>query len=195
MPMPIRLASLPDHLPQAAVNALQRAIGGLRLPAIETAKAGSLQMALGHPVYDMSAADVVAGRRLDAAVLTAWRQLIEHEGVPSATVELPAGAPSDRFTVVNGPFVAGLAAAVTRAAELPHVGSEGSFELRVLRVSALYAELLWLSSRSEAHHDVLLPIAPAPPPLDPGKTYDADDALAALRETAAHRNLNEPPAP
>lgn len=193
MPMPIRLASLPGHLPQAAVNALQRSIGGLRLPAITTAKAGSLQMALAHPVYDMSAADVVAGRRLDAAVLTAWRQLIEHEGVPSVTVELPAGAPSDRFTVVEGPFVAGLAAAVTRA--VGHVGSEGSFELRVLRVSALYAELLWLSSRSEAHHDVLLPIAPAPPPLDPGKTYGADDALAALRETAAHRTLNERPAP
>ena len=189
--MPITLATMPKQLPDAAVAAVRRSIGGMRSPSVATAKADSLHLALQHPVYDLSAADVLAGHGLEKAVQTAWRQLVEHDGAAVATVELPLGGSSGQFTVTNGPFAPGLAAAAERAENLSGV-DDAHFKLRILRVPALYAELLWLSPEPDGE-DLLLPVAPAPPPLDPGETYSAAEALAALASAADDRDLRTRP--
>jgi hypothetical protein len=43
---------------------------------------------------------------------------------------------------------------------------------------------LWLHG-SEYSDDVVIPLRPAPPPVQPDREYSVDEYLAALREAAA----------
>jgi hypothetical protein len=187
--MPINLVSPPSHVPIAAAGTLQRVVGGLRNPALASARPESLHLSLQHAVYNLTAADVTSGRGLAAASQTAWRYLVDNEGASVATVEQPEGGPSDGYLVIEGPRAAGFEAAVSQAEALEQA-AKTQFDLRVLRVPALNVELLWLSAHDPAA-DLLIPVDPAPSPFEPARAYSAGDAMATLREVASHRDLRE----
>ena len=55
------------------------------------------------------------------------------------------------------------------------------YELRLLRIPAVYAVALWLHAPDG---DLLIPVSPAPPPLRANEPYDAAAFSAALRPLA-----------
>ena len=191
--MTIRLATAPAGVPAAAAGTMRRVLGGLRSPQLAAARIESLHLSLQHAVYNLTAEDVVTGLGLAAASLTAWRHLVDHDGAAVATVELTAGGAADGYLVIEGPRAAGFAAAVDRAEALDEADPI-DFDLRVLRVPALNVELVWLSGPDPAH-DLFLPVDPAPAPFEPSRSYTVPEALAGLRELAAHRDLSTPPPP
>jgi hypothetical protein len=55
-----------------------------------------------------------------------------------------------------------------------------------LRLPAVYLMALWLKDRSE-DDDLLVPLAPTPPGVEPGRSYDESELFALLRDQARSR--------
>jgi hypothetical protein len=66
------------------------------------------------------------------------------------------------------------------------VGDE--FELRLLRIPAVYSVNLWLHG---TRSDYLVPLEPAPPSLESGTIYEPEDALDHLRHDATEVHRDE----
>jgi hypothetical protein len=88
----------------------------------------------------------------------------------------------EQFSHFNsGPFVASTATALEAAEGLVEI-RDGSYEMRLLHVPALYTMALWLHGDG---NDVLVPLAPSPDGVEPNRAYPADELLAILAEKAA----------
>ena len=164
--MPVRLPAAP---PEAA--------GAFRdhLPSVLAAPVG-LSGAIA--VYAAGAQDIINERVIGNARLTAWLTILSNEGEVVAAAEVGGDLQFSRM--YEGSFVAGLAEAV-RQAEVRFADDNRDYELRLLRIPAVYAVALWLHA---ADADVLLPIAPAPRALRANALYGADELTAALRPIA-----------
>jgi hypothetical protein len=86
--------------------------------------------------------------------------------------------------VNEGPFVAGTASAMVKAEEIA-AASHRDYELRLLRIPALYTTAVWLNAPDD---DVLIPAAPAPAPLAANESYDEEGFTSALQPLAETRN-------
>ncbi len=114
----------------------------------------SVGLSAPHPVYIAAAQDVVDGRVLANARLTGWRAIASKDGEPRAAVETDG-------SVNEGPFVAGTVEAVG-VAEQRFGADARDYELRLLRIPAVYAVAIWLHAEDD---DLLIPVAPAPASL------------------------------
>ncbi len=155
----------------------------------------TLQAVQPHAVYDLHAADLAAGGDLSTATRTAVRYLIQSNGSSVAAAELQLNALGGATLLTNfnyGPFVSETANAVTRLSSLANV-SAGSYEVRLLRFSAIAFMAVWLKSDSNAA-DIIYPLAPAPPPLQAAQPYSAGDLITAIRPLAAKRAASQAPA-
>jgi hypothetical protein len=161
------------HLPPAPPEAA----GAFRdhLPSFLTAPVGLSGVV---PVYAAGAQDVINERVLDDARLAAWLTILSSEGEVVAAAEVGGDLQFSRM--YEGSFVAGLAEAV-RQAEERFADDNRDYELRLLRIPAVYAVALWLHAGDA---DVLLPVAPAPRALRANALYGADELTAALRPIA-----------
>jgi hypothetical protein len=155
--------------PVAAADSAQatlKAFGDQQLfstPALRQAPADQLTLTTPHQIFTMGLDSLAAGAGLDTARSVGWRYLIVAGGqvIASAeTVTTPDGLGQTFAQFTEGPFVAVTATAITAAQALPAVGL-GSFELRLLRIPALYVMALWLHTPT-AVGDLLLPLAPTP---------------------------------
>ena len=201
--MPIRIAPPPAGGDQAVHDALAslqgrrapaphaRSLGfdaapetpPLAMPGLESAR--GVETAAPHPVYTAGLDDLAAGRLLETARHDGWRYLLlrGEDAVASATVgTLDGNGPPGFSHVTQGPFVEATLEALRRAEALDEVRG-GDFELRLLDVPALYLRALWL----HGPRDLLLPLPPAPEPLEAYRPYGEDEVVAALRERAAER--------
>ena len=114
-----------------------------------------------------------------------WRFLIQHNGHAIASAETAPG-PDGTHEVSHfneGPYVAATDKALTSVRNLPHLKAAG-FDLRLLRIPALYMMALWLHSPTT---DLLVPLAPSPigkegEPL-PAAEFFADMAALAREAT------------
>ena len=109
----------------------------------------------------MSADDINAGAGLDRARAVGWRHLVTEHGKAIASAETTVAQDGKTHVpshVDEGPFVDATAAAVAAAQALPAVAA-GDFEIRVLRIPALYFMALWLHSTAT---DLLMPLEPSP---------------------------------
>jgi hypothetical protein len=79
--------------------------------------------------------------------------------------------------------VAGTLAALDRARSAV---TTGSFELRVLRIPALYVMALWLHGES-GNRDVVIPMAPTHHLLEPGRAYEGGEFTSTLAPAASER--------
>jgi hypothetical protein len=78
----------------------------------------------------------------------------------------------------ESPFASDLEGRLAALRRDPTV-SAGSYEAALLQVPAVYVMAIWL--RDTAHHnDLVVPVAPAPPPLAAGRQYSTPQFLDAI---------------
>jgi hypothetical protein len=133
--------------------------------------------------------DLVAGKLLAAAKQTSWRYLLVQGAAPVAEAELAAARPGKQrakgkdlefLGLTHGPFTKATVDALSAAEELPQV-ARADYELRLLKVPALYLVALWLHGADE---DILVPIGDPPGGLEKNKPYSEAEIVRALRDTA-----------
>lgn len=165
--MPIITSELPPDF----LDAVRRALSATgRFPR---RRGGALSLSLPHPVFTAGLGPIAAEEPLtEAAELTAWRVLLEEDEAVVAAAELPVSDGDQRSgaSINHGPFVHSTVGALRTAEQDERVAS-GRFEVRLLRVVALYMTALWLHS-SEIGSDVFIPLSPAPGPLRADAVYD-----------------------
>ncbi len=189
--MPIRLVDPPPAGIDRIRSELQELFAEPELLQGPLGAAGleRLVLAAPHHVFTVGLQDLVE-RGLEAATATSVRHLILDGGQPVASVELDLDG---SFNHVNeGPFVAGTAAAMLAAEAMAEVQA-GSFELRVLRISALHVMALWLKDVAGSN-DVLVPLSPGPVRLEPGRPLDIGQFTAVVQELAREHLAGDPSA-
>jgi hypothetical protein len=148
----------------------------------------ALQLSPPHAVYDLRADAVAGGGGLASATATGFRYLVQSGGASIAAGEVLTDATGAATLLANinyGPYVEATAKALTQVAQLPAVGA-GSFEVRLLRFSAIAMIALWLKADSGAA-DILYPLAPAPEPLQAESPYSTADFIKAILPLAQKR--------
>ncbi|QLY28343.1 hypothetical protein H0264_23530 [Nocardia huaxiensis] len=189
--MPLHLPEPPADVPGAVTRRLHAFAdsGKFSTRALEATPRNRLELSTPHEVFTMGLDDLAANAGLDRARPVGWRYLVTDGSqiIASAeTVQAPDGSQEvAQFT--EGPFGVGTDKAVKTLRKLPQLEKKG-YELRLLRIPALYLMALWLHSPAE---DLLAPLEPSPIGKE-GKPVPAADFLAELSELA--RNTTAPPA-
>jgi len=158
--------------------------------ALHGAEKERLDVSTPHQVFTMGLDDVLAGGGVDRAEPAGWRYLIEEGGQPIASAETSAGPDGtqevSRF--VEGPFVAATDKALKIIRKLPKLEAAG-FDLRLLRIPAVYQMALWLHSAEE---DLLVPLEPSSIGKE-GKAMPADEFFGDLAELARATSFRSEP--
>jgi hypothetical protein len=192
--MPVNLATPPPESTQVLQDTLQRWVNQPSLApqssniGISFATDAGVQVQLPHPVYNLSLADLVAGKTLTAATLVSWRYLLnDSETTAMAEVSPSAAGQASALTMINrGPFVASLVQAVD-AAGANTAFNTGTYEVAVLSIPALYVMALWLRSATPGG-GTLIPLSPAPTQLTAGQSYTEPAFLLALAPLAQQKS-------
>ena len=153
-----------------------------------------------HPVYVATLDDLAAGKLLKAAKQTGWRYLLAQNDEIVAEAELTAarrGAKGARGAkhedlafagLTHGPFTSATVDGLHAAERLPQV-EKADYELRLLKVPAVYLVALWLHGANE---DILVPLGQPPAGLKKNKPYTEASVIRALRPTVARtKEFNE----
>ena len=185
--MPLHLPDPPTAVPDKVKTKLHAFADGDKFStkALRGTRSDQLDLSTPHQIFTIGLDDITSGAGLDKAQPVGWRYLVTASGKTVASAETttsPDGTQEvSQFT--DGPFVAATDKAVKDVGKLPQVGAVG-FELRLLRIPALYMMALWLHAPTT---DLLVPLPPSPikkegEPL-PAAEFFAD--LAALASNAA----------
>lgn len=161
--MALRLATTP----LGAETAMRAGVASVATPE-RTRSLGAgqeLRATAPHPVYTLAVEDLAGGRALaESARLIGWRYLLMRGDTPESAVELSCASDGSRVKFAGlsrGPFVAATYDAIRIAEHVDAVVS-GEYELRLLRIPALYAMALWLKGM-EGDGDIVLPIGSEEP--------------------------------
>jgi hypothetical protein len=148
------------------------------------ARANPLGIALAapHDVYVLGLDELAAGTRLADARLVAHRFLVLDDSAALASAEVAADDHGG-FMVTEGPYVEGTVRAI-EGAEARTDATDA--EVRLLRIPALYLVALWLHE-PDGEGDLLVPVDPAPRPLEAGRYYSSDELLSELARMARRR--------
>jgi len=140
------------------------------------AEPSRLELAVPHDVYTLGLDELSAGASLWDAQVVGQRFLVVDGDTPVSSAEVTPGGGG--FQANEGPFVAATLAAIEEAERDPDL-TDGRYELRVLRIPALYLMALWLKD-DDGDGDLVIPLAPAPEPLEPKRRYQPDELMGAL---------------
>lgn len=185
--MPIRLA----EPPRAALDAVQETLSqraersDFATRALREAPAGELALAAPHPVYTLGLRALAEGEGLASAELTGWRYLVQRGDTTIASAEIymgPAAPGASGLEVNEGPFVRATESAIEKAEGLPQL-ERATYELRLLKIPAVYVIALWLKAEGEGE-DVLIPIGETPPEVESDRSYSPEELQGALAEQA-----------
>ena len=190
--MAIQAPEPPDEALDAVRESLARRRPRRRAPLLRRgppARPPSASVTAPQRVYTVGLEALAARESVErTAEPTGWRFLVEEPEQPLVAAEVQdltrAAVPAQ---VTEGAYVHSTADAL-RAAEALDVVREGDFELRLLRVPALYLVALWLQAPDR--DDVFVPLAPAPSPFEAGRPYSEPEfagAAAALAREALAR--------
>jgi hypothetical protein len=186
--MPIRLLDPPESALEAVRSALDRRLErkDFTTPTLRAARADELYLAAPHPVHALGLRALAEGQGLEAAELTGWRYLVQRRERTIASAELHGadpGTPEARALELNeGPFVRATETAIDDLAERPEL-AEATYELRLLRIPAVYVIALWLRA-ADGDGDLLVPIGETPPEVEAGRLYRPEELFSALQEQA-----------
>jgi hypothetical protein len=185
--MTLRSAELSAESVEQMRSHLSELAGRAGFPqrALTRANPLALDLAVPHDVYFLGLSDLADGVSLEAATLIGRRVLVMDGDQAIASAELGTKDNGSEFHSNEGPFVASTATAITRADEDPELAG-GDYEVRLLRIPALYFMGLWLKRDGDGN-DVVIPLDPAPPPFEPSRKYAPEELLSALREPARAR--------
>jgi len=183
--MPLRVPEPPRQVVDIVQSTFQTMIktGSVRLPELRNPP-GQLALAQPHQIFSLGLADLAAGKGLEAAKPTGWRYLVQsgENALASAETAVTTAGPGHVFSAFNsGRLVASTVEAIRTAQGLPEVG-QGSYDLRLLRVPALYFTALWTHG-AEGTDDVLIPLDPSPGVVT-GKPVPAAPLLQELASKA-----------
>ena len=179
----------PSQLVAEAVRSQLNRLSGTPpedLHALRGSVPTELSMEAPHEVYTLGLDQLASDSGLASARAGGWRYLLQQgdQTVASAQTTVDeTGAPV--FALFNsGPFVQSTADALGQAERIAGEAARAEpLEPRLLHVPALHAMALWLHGDGDST-DVVLPLSPAPPPVEPDRQYSVDEYLAALREVA-----------
>lgn len=152
--------------------------------ALTRANPAGLALAAPHDVYSLGLRDLAGGASLDAATVVGRRFIVMDGDQPIASAEV-ADQDGSGFQANEGPYVESTAAAIERAERDPELADD-DYEVRLLRIPALYVVALWLKNE-RGGADVLIPLDPAPAPLEAGRKYEPAEVLRAVVEAARAR--------
>jgi hypothetical protein len=153
--------------------------------ALTRADPAALALAVPHDVYTVRLRDLAEGTSLDAATVVGRRFLVMEGDRPIAAAELADQETGTGFQLNEGPYVEATADAIEHAESDPDLAGD-DYEVRLLRIPAVYFTGLWLRSE-QPDADVVIPLDPAPAPLEGGRKYGASEILSALGELARAR--------
>ncbi len=189
--MPVTRSEPPAGAADAVRAALQQFAGVPRdrLNALAGTSPDELAPTVPHPVFNMGLDQLTATRSappagaLAASTPSGWRYLLSQsdEVVASAETFTDAAGSSQVASFNQGPFVAATAAALEVAEALPET-KDGSYELRLLHVPALYTMAVWL--HGDGDNDIFIPLDPSPD-IEPNRPYPAAEFFGIMTEKAA----------
>jgi hypothetical protein len=185
--MTLRVVAATDRSVELVGSQLAELAGrtAYRDRALTHADPSALALAVPHDVYTVGLGDLSEGATLDAATVVGRRFLVMEGDRPIAAAELADQEKGTGFQLNEGPFVEATAAAIEHAESDPDLAGD-DYEVRLLRIPAIYFTGLWLKSE-QRDADVVIPLDPAPSPLEAGRTYTAAETLSALAELARTR--------
>jgi hypothetical protein len=171
------LEAVQQHLADVAVRSEfpERALGG--------AAPHERELSAAHDVYSPGVDELAKGRGLSDAKPVA-KEFLVMEG-PSAVASVEQEAAGGGVSSTEGPFVEATARAIESAEQDPEL-SDGEYELRTLRVPGLYLMAVWLKDLN-GDGDVVIPLAPAPAPLEAGKSYRLHELEPTLERMSRQR--------
>ena len=186
--MPLHFATEPKNGTALVQKALSK-LGTRPSPLSERAvDFNALQVQQPHAVYDLRADAIAHGDGLASAKASGFRYLIGTGGTTVAAAEVLADANGNATLLANvnhGPYVEATARALAQVATLSAVGA-GSYEVRLLRFSAIGLMALWLKPDAGGA-DIIYPLAPAPDGLQAERAYSVDEFLQAIVPLAQKR--------
>jgi hypothetical protein len=136
-----------------------------------------------HGVYSLGVDELAKGRGLAETTQVA-KEFLVMEG-PSAIASVEQDPAGGSVSSTEGPFVAATAQAIRQAEEDPEL-ADGDYELRALRVPGLYLMAVWLKDL-EGDGDVVIPLEPAPAPLEAGRSYRLPELERELASMSRER--------
>ena len=144
-----------------------------------------------HPVYYVPLDALAEGKLLDAATQTSWRYLLiqddaaigeaelsaEGKGAGKARSKRASAKPLTLLGVSHGPFTDATVEALHAAERLPKVAA-ADYELRLLKIPAVYLAALWLHGTGD---DILIPMGNPPGGLRKNRPYSEKQVIKALK--------------
>jgi hypothetical protein len=184
--MTLRLPTVSDDSVEAVRSRLSALAGRPAFPerALGRADPDRLALAAPHDVYVLGLDRLAAGAALVDATVVGRRFLVLDGDAPVASAEI-AGDGAELQTT-EGPYVLSTASAIARAEQDPEL-AKADYELRLLRVPALYFVGIWLKREGGAGDDVVIPLEPAPEGFVEGRAYPPAELLHLLAEQARTR--------
>jgi hypothetical protein len=198
--MPLRAAQPPAAAEVIAATNVARLAGSphAELGGLESATAADVSLAMPHPIYTLGLNDLLNRRPIDDLGehdITGWRYLVQDHERTVAGVELAVDPETSdvRFAQLqSGPVAESTEATIRGAQERDDVRQQ-SFEVRLLRVPALYVMALWLNDRdAQQNRDLIIPLDPAPSWLEANRAYSADEFMDTLYRKARERQEHDP---
>jgi hypothetical protein len=198
--MPLRAAQPPAAAEVIAATNVARLASSpqAELGGLESAVASDVSLAMPHPIYTLGLTDLLDRRPLDdlgESDITGWRYLVQDHERTVAGVELAVDPETSdvRFAQLQSAPIAESTEATIRGAQERDDVRQQSFEVRLLRVPALYAMALWLNDRdARQNRDLIIPLDPTPSWLEANRAYTADEFMEALYRRAQERKENDP---
>jgi hypothetical protein len=175
--MPLTAIEPPEAVRQAAAAHLYTlATHRGAFAALGEVEPENLELIAPHHMYTLPL-DAIVGNNLDPRP-TGWRFLIADREHVIASAEV--GVEGETPAINSGAYVSSTARAIPHLESLPEI-ENGRFELRLLKIPALYIIAAWLVD----DHRIVIPLAPSPAYFEVGHHYDEESFLDALREPAA----------
>jgi hypothetical protein len=184
--MPLTFATPPQGGKVAVIKGLQDVAPASTLVGVAAAAAGpaGLRVMEPFPVYSLGLSALVSNG-LDAAHLIGWRYLIVagQNVVQAAEIFTPQKGGALELSSLTTGHAREMEDVLRNAEALPQV-AQGDYEIRALRVPALYVTALWLKGLQK-NRDLFLMVPPLFPPFNDKVPYDRDDFLKLLKAAAA----------
>ncbi|HET6685667.1 MAG TPA: hypothetical protein VFH02_03975 [Jiangellaceae bacterium] len=184
--MTLRAAEPTQRSLDAVSAALSELAGRSEFRRRALARVNPLDVALAvpHDVYTLGLDEVADRAGIEQARHIGRRFLVMAGNRAVSSAEI-ADEDGTGFQANEGPYVVATAEAIARAEDDPDL-AKGDYEIRLLRIPALYFVALWLRDE-RGHDDVLVPLDPAPEPFEPGRNYGPDEVLTELAASARTR--------
>ena len=198
--MPLRAAQPPAAAEVIAATNVARLASSSQpeLGGLESAATSDVSLAMPHPIYTLGLTDLLDRRSIDdlgESDITGWRYLVQDHERTVAGVELAVDPETSdvRFAQLQSAPIAESTEATIRGAQERDDVRQQSFEVRLLRVPALYVMALWLNDRdARQNRDLIIPLDPAPSWLEANRAYGAAEFMELLFRKAQERQANDP---